>query len=255
MPSDAKGVRARVLEMARKDERRGDWKSAMRRYRRLTGLDPDDPALHVKLGDVCIRLRQTSDAAEAFSTAGELFARKAFDEKAAARYRRALELDPGQADVRAGLIDSYRRLDRIPEAIGILERASAQADQRGDLAEALELRRQIAELDPLAVETRLRLARDLESIGRRGEALHEYVESLLELLRQRSFERARAIFDAIETLRPAAVGGGDGADVEDTGPAVDRLVSQAREARVHQEGVQDLYRRVSLLYHRERGLP
>jgi hypothetical protein len=102
------------------------------------------------------------------------------------------------------------------------------------------------------VETRLRLAHDLESIGRHGEALHEYVESLLELLRQRSFERAGAIFDAIQALRPVAEGAPDG---DDTGPAVDRLVSQAREARVHHEGVQDLYRRVALLYHRERGLP
>ena len=67
--------------------------------------------------------------------------------------------EPTRADVRDSLIDSYRRLDRLPDAILTLEQASETADQQGDTQEALNLRRRIAELDPLAVDTRLRLPR------------------------------------------------------------------------------------------------
>lgn len=252
MPSDTKHVRSRVLEMARKDERKGDWKSAVRRYRRLTGLEPNEPSLHIKLGSACVRLGEEKEAAEAFVQAGLIFTRASFDEKAAALYKRALEFAPGRADVRDALIDSYRRLDRIPEAILTLEQASEFADQQGDLQESLDLRRQIAQLDPLAVDTRLRLARDLEGIGNCGEALNEYAESLLELLRQRNFERALGIFDAIDALRPRPDPAAE--DGEPAVEAVDRLVAQAREGQAHFDGVQKLHQRVALLYHRQRGL-
>ena len=252
MSSDTKHVRARVLEMARKDERKGDWKSALRRYRRLTGLAPDEPSLHIKLGDVCLRLGEDKEAADAFVTAGQLFTQGSFDDKAAALYKRALELAPGRADVRDALIDAYRRLDRIPEAILTLEQASELADEQGDLQGALELRRQVADLDPLAVDTRLRLARDLDRVGQRDDARHEYAESLLELLRQGHFERAVGIFDALDALRPPSA---PGEEADESAPeATDRLVAHAEESQAHSEAVQGLYRRVAQLYQRQRGL-
>jgi tetratricopeptide (TPR) repeat protein len=253
MPKDSKRVWSKVLEMARKDERKGDWKGALRRYRRLTGLEPDQPSLRIKLGGVCLRLGQDAEAADAFFAAGLLFSKAAFDGKAAALYKRAHDLAPDRADVRDALIGSYRRLDRIPEAILVLEQASERADEQGQIQEALGLRREIAEIDPLAVETRLRLARDLETLGNRREAVHEYAESLLEFLRQRNFDRAGAIFDAIDALRPAP--DGEDGDAEPEAQAVDRLVAHARESQAHFDEVQDLYRRVGLLYHRQRGLP
>jgi tetratricopeptide (TPR) repeat protein len=253
MPSETKAIRSRVLELARKDERKGDWKSALRRYRRLTGLEPNEPTLQMKLGDVCLRLGQKSEAADAFFQAGLLFAKAAFDEKAAALCKRALDLEPGRVDVRDALVDAYRRLDRVPEAIVTLVQASELADEQGDAQEALRLRRRIAELDPLAVDTRLRLGEDLERIENRGEALHEYAESMLELLRQRNFERALGVFASIGALRPQL--GPDVEDGEPTADSVDRLVAHAEESQAYFDGVRNLYQRVALLYHRERGLP
>jgi tetratricopeptide (TPR) repeat protein len=243
MPSDDKQVRARVLELARKDERKGDWKSAVRRYRRLTGLDPDQPSLHIKLGDVCVRLGEAEDAADAFFTAGNLFAKAAFDEKAAALYRRALEAAPGRASVRDALVEAYRRLGRTKDAIATLEQAAAWLAREGAHRQALDLRRRIAELDPLDVDGRLRLARDLWASGSRKEAQDEYVDALLELLRQRLFERARGVFDAILALGPAPSESELGEE-----PAVDR----ARDARDHFRAVGELYRRAALLYRQTR---
>lgn len=255
MAGDARRVRKRVLEMARKDERKGDWRSALRRYRRLTGLDPEDPGLHVKLGDVHLRLGQGEDAAAAFATAGDLFARTAFDEKAAALYKRALGLAPDRTGVRAALVDCYARLDRTQDAIVVLEQASEYMERQGKAREALSLRRQMAELDPLEVGPRLRLARDLEAAGSRKEALYEYVECLVELVRQHEFERARGVYDTLLALRPE--GGGDpgsGDPGDTTGPeSLDRMVDRAEEARTHFFALQALYRRVALLHHREQG--
>jgi tetratricopeptide (TPR) repeat protein len=258
MPSSDKQVRARVLEMARKDERKGDWKSALRRYRRLTGLDPDQPSLHIKLGDVCVRLGQAEDAADAFFTAGALFGKAAFEEKAAALYKRALESAPGRSAVRDALVEAYRRLGRTKDAIATLEQASLWVARQGDPRQALALRRRIAELDPLDVDARLRLARDLEASGSRKEALDEYVEALIELLRQGCFERAGGVFDAILALGPAP--GPDpsaGLLAEDASSAslrpeaVDRLVDHARDVRDHFRALGELYRRAALLYRQE----
>jgi len=253
MSSDTKTIRSRVLDLARKDERKGNWKGALRRYRRLTGLEPSEPSLHIKLGDVCKRLGQEKEAADAFFRAGLLFTKASFDEKAAALCKRALEIEPGRADFRDALIEAYRRLDRVPEAILTLEQASELADEQGDVQEALNLRRRIAELDPLAVDTRLRLAHDLERIENPGEALHEYAASMLELLRQRDFERALGVFTAINALRPEPV-----PEPEESEPAadsVDRLVAHAEQSQAHSDELRNLYQRVALLYHRERGLP
>jgi tetratricopeptide (TPR) repeat protein len=256
MAGDARRVRKRVLEMARKDERKGDWRSALRRYRRLTGLDPEDPGLHVKLGDVQLRLEQREDAAAAFAIAGELFARKAFDEKAAALYKRALGLVPERAGVRAALVDCYARLGRTQDAVVVLEQASEYLERAGKPREALALRRQMAELDPLEVGPRLRLARDLEAAGSSKEALHEYVESLVELVRQHDFERARGVYDTLLALRPEPAAG-ESADEEtgDSNGSMDRLVARAAESRAHHQALQALYRRVALLHHRESGAP
>jgi len=257
MAGDARRVRNRVLDMARKDERKGDWQSALRRYRRLTGLEPDDPGLHVKLGDVHLRLGQGEDAAAAFTTAGRLFARKAFDEKAAALFKRAFGLTPGRSGVRDALVDCYARLGRSPDAILVLEQASEHLERAGKRREALALRRQMAELDPLEVGPRLRLARDLEAAGSRKEALHEYVESLVELLRQRDFERARGVYGTLLALRPepdSDSGARDAGEVSGS-ESLDRMVARAHEARAHFRALQALYRRVAQLHHRESGAP
>jgi len=252
MAGDARRVRNRVLEMARKDERKGDWRSALRRYRRLTGLDAEDPGLHVKLGDVHLRLGQSEDAAAAFATAGDLFARKAFDEKAAALYKRALGLAPERAGVRASLVDCYARLGRTQDAVIVLEQASEYLEREGNPREALALRRQMAELDPLEVGPRLRLARDLEAAGSRKDALHEYVECLVELVRQREFERARGVYETLLALRPEPRAGSD-SDESTGAESMDRMVDHAAEARAHFLAMQTLYRRVALLHHREQG--
>jgi len=254
--SDARQVRNRVLEMARKDERRGDWRSALRRYRRLTGLDPDDAALHVKLGDVCLRLRQPEDAADAFWAAGRIFSRTAFDEKAAALYKRALQLAPDRARVREALIEAYERLGRARDAVGVLGDAAEAMERSGRRREALDLRRQMARLDPLDVEPRLGLARELEADGRSEEALHEYVESAVELLRQERFERAQGVFSAILALRPGLPDGEvSGGASGDAGGAdtVDGWVVRATEARTHFRALASLYRQAALLHHRAVG--
>jgi len=239
MLSNDKQVRARLLDLARRDERKGDWKSAVRRFRRLTGLDADQPTLHIKLGEACLRLGLAEDAADAFFTAGSLFDKAAFDEKAAALYRRALEAAPDRARVREALVASYRRLGRTNEAIATLDQASSCLAREGDPRQALELRRQIAEIDPTDVDGRLLLARDLAERGIRKEALDEYVDALVELLRQGLFGRTRGVFDAILALGPAP---------SDAELGEEPLVDRARDARDHFRAVGELYRRAALLY-------
>ena len=151
--------------------------------------------------------------------------------------------------------DCYARLGRTQDAIVVLEQASEYMERQGKAREALSLRRQMAELDPLEVGPRLRLARDLEAAGSRREALHEYVECLVELVRQHEFERARGVYDTLLALRPEGGGDPGSGDPGDTtgSESLDRMVDRAEEARTHFLALQALYRRVALLHHREQG--
>lgn len=202
MRDDAQTVRDRLLRMALDDVRRADHRSAIRRYKRLTGLDPDNPTLHLKVAELSLRLENKSEAVEAYLKAAALFARDAFDAKAVSLYNQALAVDPTRHEISDLLAAAHQRLGRVGDAIECLRSAARALGREGRDAEALHYRRKVAQLDPGDTARRLGLARELERAGLRNDSVAEYVEVAVEFARQGELERIPGVFESIVQMKP-----------------------------------------------------
>jgi len=206
LADDAQRVRDKLLRMALDDVRRADHRSALRRYTRLTGLDPDNPNLHLKVAELSLRLGNHEGAIDAYLKAASLFVRDAFDAKAVSLYKQALRIDPGRHEICDLLAATYQRIGRVGDAIQTLDTAANALEREGQHAESLQFRRRIAQLNPADTSGRARLAYNLEQAGLRDDAVAEYVEIAIQLARRSEPEQIPAIFESIVALKPEGAG-------------------------------------------------
>ena len=110
-------LRSKLVALALENFRKGDFRKALKHYMRLCGLEPDNPAHWIKLGELNERLKKPGEAANACFRAAALFVADSFDQKAVALYKRALGFQPGRIDIADALAEAYQRLGQLPEAI------------------------------------------------------------------------------------------------------------------------------------------
>ena len=248
MPADSRQIRTKLVAMAQADVRKGDLSSALRRYKRLTGLEPTNPTFQIKLGDLALKLDKRRHAKEAYLAGAALFCRDAFEEKAIAIYRRVLDLAPFDLEVWGLLTDAYQRLDRTADAILALRAAVTKLTDEGHLKESMQLRRKIAQLDPTNIGMRLQLAHGLELEEMPEEAVSEYIECILQCAAQREWDRIAPTFEALVALRPEESADEDNAADEDrAADATDALLDHLFTSRRYEDALQDMYRRMSEL--------
>lgn len=247
MAADQQLVRNKLIAMARDDARKGNLRGAFRRYQRLSGLEPENPSFHIKLGDLALKLEKQDQARESYLRGAVLFTRTAFEEKAIAIYRRVLEFVPLDLEVWGLLADAYQRADRVGEAIVALRTAAAELYENDHRKRALHLRRKIATLNPADIRSRLQLAHELGFARMSEEAVSEYVECILQCAVQGEWDRIPSTFDALVTLRPQAS--------DDVEPDTDNSRTDIRDAelegifssRRYEDALHDMYRRMSEL--------
>jgi len=188
--------------MALDDIRRADYAGALRRYKRLTGLDPENPSLHLKVAEISLKLDNEKGAIDAYLTAAALFSRDAFDAKAISLYKQALAVEPARYDICDLLAAAHQRLGHIRDAMETLQAAAKALEREGRHAEALGYRKKIAKLDPADTESRLALARELERAGLGTDSVAEYAEVAIEFARRRELERIPPVFQTIVQMKP-----------------------------------------------------
>jgi tetratricopeptide (TPR) repeat protein len=270
MPEQTRELRSKLIELVRNDVRAGNLKSARRRYRRLIGVEPDNPAHLVKLGELEAKLGSPTEAVNAWFRAGGLFAADAFEGKAVALYKRALELEPGRSDVLSALADAHLRLGQAEDAMAALRRSRATLEQEGRLRESLDVRRRLAQLDPADTAVRFELACELDEAGLSLEAIHEYAEVVVEFARVGDPEPIPVAYERLVAMLPtetaefraltamldhassdsvrAAIAEALSKDPEDE--AVDDTLELLLIGRTWRETLENVYRRVAG-FHRE----
>lgn len=246
MPADQRLVRTKLIAMARDDARKGDVRSAFRRYQRLSGLEPENSGFHIKLGDLALKLEKQGQARDAYLRGAALFARDAFEEKAIAIYRRILEVAPLDLEVWGLLADAYQRADRTQEAVVALRTAAAELREGAHPNDALQLRRKIAMLDPTDVRSRVQLAHELAFAQMSEEAVYEYVECILQYAVQNEWDRIPPTFEALVGLRPQKSVEDDDQD-DSRGDETDALLESMFTSRRYEDALHDMYRRMAEL--------
>ncbi len=176
--------RARILQAAAKARGRRRIKKAVRLYRRVLMMEPDNAELHHKLAPLLAKRGEDFDAWRSFQIVAAACRRAKNPEKAIAVYRLAADHLSHHLELWLELADTYCERGRSVDAIVALVEGSKHFRSGPDRARAIHLLRRAREIDPWSFEAVLQLARLLSKTDQGGEA-----SMLLQGLAQRSAGR------------------------------------------------------------------
>lgn len=130
-------ARIQYLHVAEMCSKQGKMDECLEAYEKVVELDPMNAAVQLKLADACIAQGNKSRAH--FHLAGAARAQaKAGDLQGAIRsYQRALEFDPGDAEILRGLLDAATQLGDVVPVLDQLSHAVSRAPASTELRELL----------------------------------------------------------------------------------------------------------------------
>jgi tetratricopeptide (TPR) repeat protein len=168
--------REKILEAAQKYVEKRKYDKAVIELRHVVDADPHDARTLHKIGELQIKQGLFAEAINTFETVGKLYADGGFALKAIAVYKQIREIiaahipqvEERYRHIAPRLADLYRELGLTSDALALLEEIAASLHRQQRDAEAIDVVRKIADLDPtnplphLRVAEGLSRARDLE---------------------------------------------------------------------------------------------
>ena len=148
----------KVMDTARKFVEKGQVDRAIKEYLRVVGEDPKDVRVWLKIGDLYAKKGAKQDATETYLKVAKFYSEQGFYLKAVAVYKQILKLDPRLVEVNLKLAELYRQLGLLSDAMQHFEMVAAHFHREGKTTEALATVRQLVDLDPDNVATRIKLA-------------------------------------------------------------------------------------------------
>ena len=164
----------KVITTAQKYVQKGNYDRAIREYTRIVEEDPRDVRVWLKIGDLYAKKNDKMSATDTYSKVAEFYSEQGFYLKAVAVYKQILRIDPSQVSVNLQLAELYKQLGLLNDAMKQYEEVSNYYHVEGRTKEALAALRQIVDLDPENVASRIKLA-ELYSREQMGdEAIEEF---------------------------------------------------------------------------------
>jgi len=148
----------KVMDAARKFVERGQVDRAIKEYLRVVQEDPKDVRVWLKVGDLYAKKGAKQEATETYLKVAKFYSEQGFYLKAVAVYKQILKLDARLVEVNLKLAELYRQLGLMSDAMQHFEMVAAHFHREGKNKEALATVRQLVDLDPENVATRIKLA-------------------------------------------------------------------------------------------------
>ncbi|HEY8561944.1 MAG TPA: tetratricopeptide repeat protein [Pyrinomonadaceae bacterium] len=180
----------------------GKIRSAISEYERIVENDPKDYNTLNTLGDLYVKNNEANEAVGCYTKVAEHFSKQGFAQKAIAIYNKIARLKPNSPDVSEKLAKLYQMKGSFAEARSHYVALAEQYQRKGQKAEALEIWKQIAQLDPNNTEVYLKIAESCAHDGDHDEAVKAFTEAGLRLVGQTQFEAALAAFLRALEIRP-----------------------------------------------------
>ncbi|MBZ0234200.1 MAG: tetratricopeptide repeat protein, partial [Deltaproteobacteria bacterium] len=174
----------KVMDAARKFVDKGQLDKAIKEYLRVVKEDPADVRVWLKIGDLHARKGQKQEATETYLKVARYYQDQGFFTKAVAVYKQILKLDPRLVEVHLKLAELYRQLGLMSDAMQHFESVAAHFHREGKTKEALATVRQLVDLDPQNVATRIKLAELYSKEQMVEEAVAEFAQVCDQLRRQ-----------------------------------------------------------------------
>lgn len=169
--------RNKVIAAAQRCVQRGQLDKAIREYKKIVEEDPRDVRIWLKIGDLQARKHLNADAVDTYAKVAEYYSEQGFYLKAVAVYKQILRLNPELVDVNLRLAELYKQLGLLNDAMRQYELVSNNLSQQGRHEEALDAQRQIINLDPANVSSRIKLAELYSKQDMLDQAVEEFSQA------------------------------------------------------------------------------
>jgi tetratricopeptide (TPR) repeat protein len=179
----------------------GKIRAAIGEYKKVVENDPKDFSTLNTLGDLYIKNSESDEAVGCYTKVAEHFSKQGFAQKAIAIYNKIQRIQPNSADVSAKLAKLYQLKGSFAEARSHYVALAEQYQRKGHKAEALEIWKQIAQLDPTNTEVYLKIADFCFQDGNKEEAAKAFTEAGLRLASQNQLEQAMSAFQRALEIR------------------------------------------------------
>lgn len=136
----------------------GKIQSAIAEYKQVVAHDPKDFGTLNMLGDLYTKNSEKDLAVGCYTSVAEHYSKQGFAQKAIAVYNKITRLQPNSIEISAKLADLYRFKGSVNEARSHYTAVAEHYERSGRKVDALEVRKQIASLDPNDTEIYLELA-------------------------------------------------------------------------------------------------
>ena len=179
----------------------GKIRSAISEYERIVENDPRDYSTLNILGDLYVKNSDANEAVNCYTKVAEHFSKQGFAQKAIAIYNKISRLKPNSVDVSEKLAKLYQMKGSFAEARSHYVALAEQYQRKGQKAEALEIWKQIAQLDPANTEVYLKIAESCAQEGNNEEAVKAFTEAGLRLAGQNQLDAALNAFSRALEIR------------------------------------------------------
>jgi tetratricopeptide (TPR) repeat protein len=195
--------KAKTLRAAEKNLELGKIPAAIKEYCKIVDDDPDDFTTLNMLGDLYVRVGEKQEAISSFTRIAEHYRQQEFDLKAIAMYKKIDRLRPHDTELAYTLATLYAQQDLVVEARAHYLVVADAYTRANETQKALEVFRQIVELDPQNTDARIKLAEAFLKEGMAQQAVAAFAESGERLLARGAFERALEAYAKSLAISPA----------------------------------------------------
>jgi tetratricopeptide (TPR) repeat protein len=169
--------KSKVMEAAQRFVEKGQTDKAIKEYLKIVDEDAKDVRIWLKIGDLYAKKNDKTAATETYLKVAEFYGEQGFYLKAVAVYKQVLKLDPRLIEVNIKLAEVYRQLGLLSDAMQQYELVAAFYHREGKTKEALSTIRELVELDPENVATRIKLAELYSKEQMAAEAIAEFTHA------------------------------------------------------------------------------
>lgn len=165
------------MDAARRYMEKGQVDRAVKEYLRVVAEDPGDVRVWLKIGDLYVKKGAKREATETYLRVATFYSDQGFYLKAVAVYKQILKINPRLVEVNLKLAELYRQLGLMSDAMQHFEMVAGHFHREGKTKEALATVRQLVDLDPENVATRIKLAELYSKEGMIEEAVAEFARA------------------------------------------------------------------------------
>jgi len=192
-----------LLRDALKQVQAGKIVKAVETYKSIIKIDPRDASARNTLGDLLIKQGRKKEAIAEYLEVATLYENDGFGLRAIAICQKVINLDPGLIAVRIKLGDLYAKQKLSAEGRAQYMQVANFYDKKGDIANALEIFRKIANLEPDNLVVRVKLAGMFEKQKFPEKAAEEYVRAALGYADKKEMTTAVQLYVRAFKLSPA----------------------------------------------------